>query len=285
MKKKKEINYIKDPQRLIREKLFFNYRLFINENLNFKNDIKNLWMLDWFVGFVEAQVYNCWMINSKSTRHSFFLKHDDIVILYKIKKLLGFGKVKIYYKNNKIDYYKYIVNNKKGSYLLLLLFNGNLVLASNQKNFYIYYVLICKKFCINLNYNSKLNIINLEETAWLSGFFDERGFFFFNKNNFVRNFSLILLNENEYKFFSVLFFFKDSYLKSKTSLFLINNDINILFDYFLKFNLYTKKKVNLVRFKKLNDRLNNKNWLGSNLLKRRASSRFNKLVKFLNKKI
>jgi hypothetical protein len=99
-----------------------NYYLLFNTPFTQDNN----W-LDWFVGFVEGDG----AILCYKSRCDFVITQKDVNILYKIKETLGFGTVKLFYKNDKsINYGRYLVYDKKSIFLLYLLFNGNLRLKN-----------------------------------------------------------------------------------------------------------------------------------------------------------
>ena len=66
------------------------------------------------------------------------LSHFDPQVLYKIRKILGFGTVKSYYfgtlrtLDNSFDYFKYIITDLKGIERLILLLQGRLLLKKSK---------------------------------------------------------------------------------------------------------------------------------------------------------
>jgi len=105
---------------------YFNFELFIEKYQILKKDstISQLsfsW-LTWFIGFAEGDGS---FIVAKRGDIYFVITQDtrDIQILYMIKEVLGFGNV--IKQSNTTS--RYVVQDKKGLYLISLLFNGNLV--------------------------------------------------------------------------------------------------------------------------------------------------------------
>jgi len=118
---------------------YFNFELFIEKYQILKKDstISQLsfsW-LTWFIGFAEGDGS---FIVAKRGDIYFVITQDtrDIQILYMIKEVLGFGNV--IKQSNTTS--RYVVQDKKGLYLISLLFNGNLV----SRNKYISYKLFNK---------------------------------------------------------------------------------------------------------------------------------------------
>ena len=133
--------------------------------------------LTWFIGFSEGDGS---FIVAKRGDISFVIVQDtrDIQILYMIQKVLGFGKV----IKQGITTSRYIVQDKRGLYLLSLLFNGNLVTKRKNLSF--------KSF--NLDFNKYSNKGNWQfeaiafnpltvkprlEDSWIAGFVDSEGCF------------------------------------------------------------------------------------------------------------
>ena len=150
--------------------------------------------LDWFVGFSEGD--GCFVVNYKTHRISFIITQKDPQVLYKIKKTLGFGVVRL----NGDGYFRYCVSDKTNLLYLIKIFSGRLVLnktllrfISWVENFNIYYktqfsqvdpVKLMNSFVdkanmfpfrdIQVSKNPKVFSI---DTAWLSGFIDAEGCF------------------------------------------------------------------------------------------------------------
>ena len=151
--------------------------------------------LTWFIGFSEGD--SSFIVSTRGDI-SFVIMQEcgasdrvagarDIQILYMIKDVLGFGEV----IKQGVTASRYVVQDKKGLYLLSLLFNGNLVFKHR------FYQL--KRWNIILNQAPKLdlNLFSLAEVpvlindtiiptlndAWLAGFSDAEACFSLNIKN------------------------------------------------------------------------------------------------------
>ena len=91
--------------------------------------------LTWFVGFSEGD--GSFMVTNRGDL-MFVITQSlyNVDVLKKIEDHLGFGKVITQSKNTKSV--RFIVQDQVGTYLLILLFNGNLVLPSRRKRFLSY---------------------------------------------------------------------------------------------------------------------------------------------------
>lgn len=156
----------------------FNFTLFNKEYKRLLNkEAPNSSFLTWLIGFTEGDGS---FIVAKRGDFSFVITQDtrDIQVLNVIQRELGLGKV---IKQGKTTS-RFIIQDKKGLYLMAILFNGNLVTHSKIESF--------KKFVSQLNeYNQKGSInfpiisINLSsilptlQDSWLCGFIDSEGCF------------------------------------------------------------------------------------------------------------
>ena len=82
--------------------------------------------LEWFIGFVEGNGF--FIVSNKKL--FFILNQKEAKVLYFIRKNLGFGKVSLYK-----EFFRFIVADKKHIDILILLFNGNLVLNKTNAQF------------------------------------------------------------------------------------------------------------------------------------------------------
>lgn len=102
----------------------------------------------------------------------------DIQVLYMIQETLGFGKV----IKQGATTSRYVVQDKKGLYLLSLLFNGNLVTKRKILSFKIFNQAFNKysnKGRLQfeaINFDASTVIPTLED-SWISGFIDSEGCF------------------------------------------------------------------------------------------------------------
>ncbi len=167
---------------------YFNFDRFIEKYklLITATNTPNFYWLTWFVGFTEGDGS---FIVAKRGDISFVITQDtrDIQVLYMIKDVLGFGKV---IKQGKTTS-RYVVQDKKGLYLLSLLFNGNLVTNNKQIDFKLFNLAFNKysnkgRIIFEQITYSPLIIIPTLEDSWVSGFVDSEGCFsvsFSSKND------------------------------------------------------------------------------------------------------
>ena len=136
---------------------------------------ENLHWLEWFIGFAEGD--GCFHISKKALHFS--IAQDEVFILNHIKKRLGFGKVRKFTGKRKWVYY---VEDRFSIYLLILIFNGNLVLDHRYTQF--------SRWVNTFNslrfkgepykYSVKLRPKTVSPSlgdGWLSGFTDAEGYF------------------------------------------------------------------------------------------------------------
>src|ERR1700724_245851 len=155
----------------------FNY----NYKAKYGNKIPCNKFLSWFIGFTEGD--GCFVISKTRINLQFVITQstEDVNILYFIQEKLGFGKVIKQGERTS----RFVVQDISNIHLLILLFNGNIVLPSRKKNF--------KEFLENFNFKTnKGKIKNLSPIpikfilseilpsltdSWLSGFTDAEGCF------------------------------------------------------------------------------------------------------------
>lgn len=144
-----------------------------------KDDLFKLW----FIGFVEGD--GSFIIN-KDEYLEFRITQSskDAQILFRIKKELGFGMVRVQDSVNNTHCYR--VRDKNNLLKLISIFNGNMFLDSRKEQF---------KLWLNaFNIKYKENILHLDKKfepslydTWLSGFTDAEGCFtcsvYDNKSN------------------------------------------------------------------------------------------------------
>ena len=154
-----------------------NFAYYFKKKFNKDND----W-LSWFIGFLEGDG----AILEHKGRSYFVLTQKDDTVLHEIYKTLNIGKVKPFYDfNKKIKYYRYIVSENKGIFLLYLLLNGNLVLEKrvNQLRKWNIALFNANRFDFSLFYSNVLP--QLKESSkkltlndgWISGITDAEGCF------------------------------------------------------------------------------------------------------------
>lgn len=245
-----------------------------------KPDCPNFNWLTWFIGFVEGD--GCFTIAKRGDIY-FVVVQDtkDIQVLHMIKETLGFGKV----IKQGVTTSRYVVQDKKGLYLISLLFNGNLVTKRKSLSF--------KNFNLAFNKYSSKGKLQFEtidfnpftvkptlEDSWISGFVDSEGCFsvtIYSKNN---SYSIIfdlaqqsgfeVNDESGLEIISSLFkvgkiykhnLGKDVYNYRVSGL----SDTRCLFTYFDKHKLRSKKLKSYLLWRDLHLKLSNKEHLDSTL--------------------
>lgn len=157
----------------------FEFDLFYSEfNRRFPNKEKpSIEFLEWFIGFFEGD--GSFMVAKRGDLAIMITQSKyDINILNEIKNILGIGSIIIQSKKN--NTFKWIVQNRKDTYLLALLFNGNLVLPIRSLKYNIFLSKLNYKLAINnenlIKYDSRLVLPKLSD-AWITGFTDSEGSF------------------------------------------------------------------------------------------------------------
>lgn len=140
---------------------------------NNKN-ISNDW-LNWFIGFSEGD--GSFIIDNRNNLQ-FVITQKDIKILEIIKNTLNFGRV---IKQGKLTY-RFIVEQKILIELIILIFNGNMLLPSRIKRFKKFLEMYNKKAIKGKIILSQIDFLQSKnepslDNAWLSGFSDAEGCF------------------------------------------------------------------------------------------------------------
>jgi len=141
--------------------------------------------LEWFIGFSEGD--GCFSIkftpNCKA-RLLFEVGQKDPKVLFWIKKMLGFGRVRCWTRNSTgLVYRVYTVDTKPNIKRIIALFNGNLVLPKRRLIFSKWLEVAAQVDCLPESFkNKQKNIYNgvsvSLDTAWLAGFIDAEGCFY-----------------------------------------------------------------------------------------------------------
>lgn len=139
----------------------------------------NLDKLYWFIGFLEGDG----SFIKSNDRLFFILTQNELIVLHKIKKFLGFGRVQ---KHG--NYFRYIITIRKDFFYFL-----NLILSYILFN----HVLLRIQNCVNLLFFERLNINNFNflNNAWLSGFIDAEGCFYIRllkRSNYICGYQIRL---------------------------------------------------------------------------------------------
>jgi len=258
-----------------------------------KLKIKN--KFEWFTGFAEGD--GSWQVDATG-QSIFIINQEDPQILYKIKKLVGYGQVNGPYQNkNGSLYYRYRVGNIKGTKKLIDIFNGNLVLNKTEERFKKYLEAYnAKTSTEEIPLIKKKHIPSLND-HWLSGFIDAEGSF----NGTVRRcpkkgepsgvlIRFTLVQQDEHKTMHYLAklleaSFSDDKLNNSTRLFASSvKSRNKVIKYLNTCPLHSNKNIPFTRFKKLHVRLTDGKFKWR-LKSRRAKERIITLVQNINKDI
>ena len=157
----------------------FNFNSFTSQFKSFitNKETPDFSWLTWFVGFTEGDGS---FVVAKRGDISFVITQDtrDIQVLYMIQQVLGFGKV----VKQGITTSRFIVQDKKGLYLLCHMLNGNLVTHTKHLSYKLFlssfneYSNKGKLNFENIQFNPKIIVPSLED-SWISGFVDSEGCF------------------------------------------------------------------------------------------------------------
>ena len=161
--------------------------------------------LHWFIGFSEGD--GSFIIDNRNNLQ-FVITQKDIKVLEMIYETLKFGRV---IKQGKLTY-RFIIEQKKLIELIVLLFNGNMILPSRINRFKKFLEVYNKKAIKGKIILSKIDFIESKNepslnNAWLSGFTDAEGCFTVsikNTTGFAIRFILSQKHEENLTFFSKL---------------------------------------------------------------------------------
>ena len=148
-------------------KTTFNFYTYKENLVSHKKKI-NLTFLQWFIGFTEGDA----SFIVSNARLFFIINQKEEKILHFIRTNLGFGKVSKYG-----NYSRFIVADRTNIERLISIFNGNLILNKTNTRF-IYWLDARNNYSIEkLDYLNKNELVNLDDSAWLTGFIDAEGCF------------------------------------------------------------------------------------------------------------
>jgi hypothetical protein len=128
--------------------------------------------LCWLIGFTEGD--GSFVVNKRGDL-AFIITQGEKAknILYEIKEQLGFGTV----IKQGPRVYRYIVQDKKALALILLLFNGNIVLPARKQQFNKFLIAYnLKKKVVNIDYINR-NVYPTLSDTWILGFTEAEGCF------------------------------------------------------------------------------------------------------------
>lgn len=272
-------NVLEDKVNVLEDKAnVFNFN---NFTLKFKSFISgkktpDFSWLTWFIGFIEGDGS---FIVAKRGDISFVITQDtrDIQVLYMIQDVLGFGKV----VKQGVTTSRFVVQDKKGLYLLCILLNGNFVTKTKHLNFKLFlsafnkYSNKGKLNFENISLNPKMVKPSLED-SWVSGFVDAEGCFSVSINSKTNAFSIVfdlaqksplgLNSESELNLFIGMF--KVGKLRKHslgTNIYCYRvgglSNTSCLFSYFDNHHLRTKKLKSYILWRDLHSKLSNKEHL------------------------
>ena len=242
---------------------------------------KNIW---WFIGFIEGDGS---FIVSKN-RVFFIINQKDPKVLYKVRDILGIGKISKY--NN---YYRYILTKKDHILFLIYIFNGRLILNKTNERF---------KYWLSLGLYSNINYIYNDyksftlDNAWLSGFIEAEGCFnarVVNTNNNSKSLRIrlrfIVDQKSEDRVLIKIKeslncgFIEDRKVVKDMSRFVLdsNKDQIVIIKYLDTYKLKGIKNISYIKFKRLWNKLELKQHL--NIVSLKVKKRLLNLVKTINK--
>jgi hypothetical protein len=236
------------------------------------NKIQDPNFLDWFIGLTEG-INNCFVIN-KDHEVSFVItqKTENIKMLNFIRDTLKMG-----YVTTKGKISKFTIYNVRHIYLIILLFNGNIILPTNKNNFSKFIASYNKRTNFSMRYVTNSDQISLS-TAWLVGFAEAKGCFsvkfLTNSPAYRIRFTLSLTGDINVSILSKLILLFnagiiEAHSKDDEFLYIISGlkYVKLLFPYFDKYQFFGIQKEHYLRFKLISDRLDNDEHLNPNTRK------------------
>lgn len=251
---------------------FYEFERAYNKNLRDKQSLPSKEFLIWFIGFFEGD--GSLIVSKRGDLGIVVTQHTkDIQVLHMIQKNFGFGKV---IKQGKTTS-RFVVQDKRGLFLLAHLLNGNLVTNTKLYNFKIFLSSL-NNYLIKgtLRYNPiqfKSTLISpLLTDSWLSGFTDAEGCFSVsintNNNSYKILFDVAQKGELETSPLShFLKLFGVGSIKKHYEIgcyyYRINglNYTSKIFSYFDQHQLKTKKLISYTLWKQLHNSLSNNDHL------------------------
>jgi hypothetical protein len=226
-------------------KIAFQLSHFMTTKPAHRLDINTAFLI-WFIGFVEGD--GSFVISHNKVYFDLTQDLKDINLLYQIKATLGFGKVLIRTsqiqtrtgKHRKVGVF--YVTGKENFIRLAHLFNGNLVTSYKKKQFKTWLSVLNKQYsCFIEKIESEIQ--PSFKNAWLSGFIDAEGCFFYSTG--VKPCHTSKLGKNLFIDFSISQKQKDV-LSLIRCLFSIKSDTNIRFVSWQGYQFYLGNKQKLV---------------------------------------
>ena len=150
----------------------FNFKEYLKLIPKHKYNI-NRSFLEWFIGFTEGD--GSFVISKNKIYFDITQNIEDIQVLYKIKKELGFGKILLREESHRRVGVFY-VTSEKNFFRLITIFNGNICSNYKKKQFKKWLEVYNKQYNNYIEFNTRLIKPSLN-SAWLSGFIDAEGSF------------------------------------------------------------------------------------------------------------
>ena len=245
----------------------------------------------WFIGFAEGD--GSFIINKDGyLEFRITQSSNDAQILFMIKKMLGFGVVRVQDSINKTHCFR--VRDKNNLLKLIFIFNGNIFLDSRKEQFRLWLNAFNFKYkenvlCLNNEFKPGLN------DAWLSGFTDAEGCFTCSiTDNKSKTTGLVRLrfilshkdNSNNMDYLASLIGGKKHYMKSYEGYNVTVNTTKLLLivKYFNNYSLKTKKYIVYFNWIKIYKLIYNKEHSNAKSLALivKYKNNINKLNKFNN---
>jgi hypothetical protein len=252
----------------------YNFDNYLKIKPEHKNKV-NMSFLEWFVGFTEGD--GSFVISKNKVYFDITQTLEDIQILYKIKRELGFGKVLIRTESHR-NVGVYYVTSEENFFKLISIFNGNLSTKYKKDQFLNWLNTFNSQYNKNIQFIDRL-IIPCLNSGWLSGFTDAEGCF----TGRVKKCRTYKLRQGPHLTFSISQ--KELYIiKILKSIILKENDgfknikydkswngwifhlssfikLKIIRNYFSKYKLKTKKRLAFQKWCEIHDMVLNKNHL------------------------
>ena len=266
--------------------------------MNVNKHLERKKSLEWFIGFVEGD--GSWQVQNTLTtsRCTFTINQKNPQVLYKIKRLLNFGKVTGPYVNKKYQnkYFRYSVTNIASIKTLIEICNGKFKLVKTKnrfKTFVDFYNLLptVKNTPNMIEFKENSTLITLND-GWLSGFIDAEGCFsgcLKRRKGIVSGvtitFSLKQKSEKDiFTHLKILIGGSLSYTESNAISALkleAAQDRQFIIDYLTEYPLKSNKLIAFNRFKKIQARLTDGKFKWR-LESPRAKARLMRLVQNIN---
>lgn len=230
--------------------------------------------LTWLIGFSEGD--GSFVVARRGDIY-FVITQDsrDIQVLEMIKKTLNLGRV---IKQGKTTS-RFVIQDKKGLYLIGLLFHSNIVIHTKFERFHLFLIALNRYLTKGrIKYpsiNREACISKVKPTlqdGWLSGFTDSEGCFSASISSLNRSFKICfdiaqndLLNkqvlDDIYSLFKVGKVYKHSSPNAYNYRISGLNDLTILFNYFDEYPLRSKKLKSYIIWREIHRQLKQKNHL------------------------